>query len=101
MPSLFLILGKGRTDNNFGKLSNLSWAYTFYYSVGTVYTPNPWFVKCTSMRESRGWGCTLPMENDKSIGFFSNTGPDPLKNHKATNPTFNVGPLSVRQQNAI
>ena len=29
------------------------------------------------------------------------TGPDPLKNHKATKPTFNVVPLSARQRNAI
>ena len=26
------------------------------------------------------------------IGFLSNTGPDPLKNHKATKPAFKVGP---------
>ena len=30
MPSLFLILGKDRTNNNFRKLSNLSWVYTFF-----------------------------------------------------------------------
>ena len=34
-------------------------------------------------------------------GFLSNTGPDPLKNHKASRPAFNVGPLSARQRNAI
>ena len=96
MPSLFLILGKDRSDNNFVKLSNLFWAYTFIYSVGTLYTANSWFVKCTFMRGSRGWGCTLPLENDKSMGFLSNTGLDPLKNHKATNPAFSVGPLSFR-----
>ena len=28
--------------------------------------------------------------NHKNIGFFSNTGPDRLKNHKATEPAFNV-----------
>ena len=28
-------------------------------------------------------------------GFLSNTGPDPLKNHKATKPAFNVGPSSA------
>ena len=27
-----------------------------------------------------------PPVNHKNIGFLSNTGPDPLKNHKATNP---------------
>ena len=26
--------------------------------------------------------------NHKNIGFLSNTGPDPLKNHKATKPAF-------------
>ena len=44
-----------------------------------------------------------PPKNNKSIGFLSNTGPDLLKNHKATctKPAFNVGPASVRQRNAI
>ena len=37
----------------------------------------------------------------KNIGFLSNTGPDPLKNYKATKPAFNVGLTSARQQNAI
>ena len=30
------------------------------------------------------------LKNHKNIGFLSNTGPDPLKNHKATKPAFNV-----------
>ena len=29
----------------------------------------------------RGSGPSPPLENDKNIGFLSNTGPDPLKNH--------------------
>ena len=33
----------------------------------------------------------------KKIGFLSNTGPDPLYSHKATNPEFNVGPSSTRK----
>ena len=45
------------------------------------------------MRESRGGtGGPDPPEESQNIGFFSNTGPDPLKNHKATKPAFNVGP---------
>ena len=32
------------------------------------------------------------------VGFLSNTGPDPLKNHKATKPAFNVGSLSARER---
>ena len=38
-----------------------------------------------------------PLKNHKNVGFLSNTGPDPLKNHNATKPAFNVGPLSARQ----
>ena len=33
-----------------------------------------------------------PLENHKAIGFLSNTGPDPLKKYKATEPAFNIGP---------
>ena len=40
-------------------------------------------------------------ENHNDIGFLSNTGPDLLKNHKATKPAFNVGPSSASQRNAI
>ena len=32
-----------------------------------------------------------PLENHKKYCFFSNTGPDPLENHKATKPAFIVG----------
>ena len=44
-----------------------------------------------------------PPKNHKNIGFLCNSGPDPLKNHKATNlkPAFNVRPSSARQPNAI
>ena len=41
------------------------------------------------------------LKNHKNIGFLSNTGPDPLKNYKTTEPAFNVGPSSARQQKAI
>ena len=50
------------------------------------------------MRGSRGEGgpgVGPLLENHKNIGFLSNTGPDPLKNHKATKPAFNVGPSLV------
>ena len=43
-------------------------------------------------RVQRGGGQgARPPENLKAIGFLSNTGLDPLKNHKATKPVFNVG----------
>ena len=38
-----------------------------------------------------GGGGRDPPENHKKIGFLSNTGPDPLKNHKATKPAFMMG----------
>ena len=41
-----------------------------------------------------------PLKNHKNKGLLSNTGSDPLKNHKATKPAFNIGPSSARQQNA-
>ena len=36
-------------------------------------------------------GPDSPLKNLKNIGFLSNAGPNPLKNHKATKPAFNVG----------
>ena len=42
-----------------------------------------------------------PLKNYRNIGFYSNAGPDPVKNHKAAKPGFNVGPSSARQLNAI
>ena len=36
------------------------------------------------MRGSRDGTGGPDLENHKNIGFLSNTGPDPLKNHKAT-----------------
>ena len=40
-------------------------------------------------RGNRGSG--TPLKNHKNIGLSSNTGPDPLKNHKADKPALNVG----------
>ena len=42
-----------------------------------------------------GRGSVPPLKNHKNIGFLSNTGTDPLKNHKATKPAFNVGQSSA------
>ena len=42
-----------------------------------------------------------PGKSQKNIEFLSNTGPDPLKNHKVTKPALNVGPSSARQRSAI
>ena len=59
------------------------------------------------MRGSRGGGGQgvrtppPPPAKSKNIGFLSNTGPDPLKYHKATKSAFNVRPSSARQRNAI
>ena len=44
---------------------------------------------------------TPPLKNHKNIGFPSNNDLDPLKNHKTTEPAFNVGPSSARQRNSI
>ena len=42
-----------------------------------------------------------PLKKYTNIRFLSNTGQDPLKNHKATKPAFNVYQLSACQRNAI
>ena len=42
-----------------------------------------------------------PLKNHKNVGFLSITGLDPLKNHKATKPAFNLRPLLARQRNTI
>ena len=42
-----------------------------------------------------------PSENHQNIGFLCNTDPDPMENHKATEPAFNVGVSSACQRNAI
>ena len=51
------------------------------------------------MGGSRGGGTGGPdpsPEKSQKYSFFSNTGPDPLNNQKATKPAFNVGPSSAR-----
>ena len=52
-----------------------------------------------NMRGSRGVdrGVQTPLKITKNIGFLSNTGPDPLKNHQAINPALKIGPSSARQ----
>ena len=34
-----------------------------------------------------------PLKTHKAIAFLSNTGPDPLKNHKATKPNDTTTPM--------
>ena len=60
-------------------------------------------VLCVYMCGSRGRdrGSGLPQKNHKNVGFLSNTGPDPLKKHKAVKPAFNARPSSARQRNTI
>ena len=55
-----------------------------------------------------GQGAGTPLKNHKNKGFLSNTGPDlsntgpdPIKNHKATKPAFNVCPSSARHFNGV
>ena len=45
-----------------------------------------------------------PLKNYKNIGFLSNTGRDPLKNHKATKPIPRwaiIGPPAKRHLNGV
>ena len=43
------------------------------------------------VRIQRGTGGPDPPPERSGLGFLSNTGPDPLKNHNATEPAFKVG----------
>ena len=45
-------------------------------------------------RMGQGVRTPPPSKSHKNKGFPGNTGPDPLKNHTATKPAFNVGPSS-------
>ena len=50
------------------------------------------FTNCVHVRIQRGHRGSGPhLKNHKNIGLLSNTDPDPLYNHKATKPAFNVG----------
>ena len=51
--------------------------------------------------EGESQGVRTLLENHKNIGFLSNTGLDPLLNHKATKPAFNVRPPLANQGKAI
>ena len=57
---------------------------------------NFYYVSTCADPEGGGQGVRTPLKNHKNIGFLSNTGPDPLENHKATKPAFNVGPSTAR-----
>ena len=43
-------------------------------------------------------GVCTPSGKSQKYRVFSNTGPDPLENHKATKPAFHDGSSSARQQ---
>ena len=60
-----------------------------------------WGFKSQNARIQNGGGVWIILKNHKNIGFLSNTGQDPLKNHKATRPAFNVGPALAHKRNAI
>ena len=47
--------------------------------------------------EGMGGTAPPPLKNHNTIGLPSNAGPDPHKNHKVTEPAFNVGLSYVRQ----
>ena len=53
---------------------------------------------CADPEGGGGQGIWTPTVKSKNIRFLSNTGPDPLKNNKATKPAFNVGPSSAHQR---
>ena len=71
-----------------------------FFGVNCVYFLS---ISLDTYADPRGTGGQnpIPLQNHKNIGFLNNTGPDLLKNHRATKPAVNVGPSSARQRNAI
>ena len=53
--------------------------------------------KVTSAVSEGSRGCA-PTKRRKALGFLSKSGPDSLKNHKATKPEFNVEQSSARKR---
>ena len=61
-------------------------------------------IKGSPCADPEGWGnmgSGHPLKYHKNKGVHSNTGPDPMKNHKATNPKVSVGPPSACERNAF
>ena len=54
-----------------------------------------------NQRGGMGSGPPSPEKSQKYRFSKSNAGPDPLKNHTAIKPSFNLGSSWARQQNAI
>ena len=74
----------------------------YFRLMSLVYSSTPCIRTVTCADSEGGQGVRTPSpEKLKNRGFLINAGPDPLKNHKATKPAFNVGPPSARQRNAI
>ena len=66
----------------------------------TIFIENHWDVGTVAYTDPEGVGVRIPslLKNHNATGFLSNTGPEPLKNHKANKPTFNVGQTSAASE---
>ena len=90
------LLADGRTDFHSD--------YSAHYSAGRAIICQLINVRLHVRIQSGRQGVRTPPPSTKSQRMkriLSNTGPDPLKNHKAIKPTFNVGQSSACQRNAI
>ena len=62
----------------------------FMYWLRNFHVQHSHLIPCVDPEGEQGvW---IPLKNHKNMGFSSNAGKDPLKNHKAIKPAFNVGP---------
>ena len=64
----------------------------FYYLLKISLLPISSSTNNTSFTTDKPIHARISLENHKSIEFHSSTGQDPLKNHKTTKTSFNVGP---------
>ena len=84
------------------KLITFAFDSSFFIFLGwtTLFPLSTLILTACADSEGGGKGSGTPSKS-QNIVFPSNTGPDPLKNHKTTKTAFNVGPSSARQRNAI
>ena len=110
LPTLYYLGLHSSVKRSFLHLShigkvNLTWLYQVdihLLSKWPIFYPCPAdyiYMHNTSCVNPEGGGGTggldpPPWTINKKIGLLCNTCPDPLKNHKATKPAFNVGPFS-------
>ena len=86
--STFTLSWSADTFLTTSSLANLPCVYHYNYSCTYLFELRRDGLYISCVDPEGGGGFRIPLGNHKAIGSHSNTGPDPLKNHKATKPAF-------------